>query len=383
MELRSLALLLTFHFLFLSGCQTTGTVQPVESASHTTRLADDEERLWDEASDLDADIANKGAIYEDHRLTSYLQSVMNELYPEFQGRLRVYVLKSPSLNAFALPNGSIYFNLGLLATLQNEAQLATILAHEGAHFVHRHSLHQRRNIKSGTAAATVVSIIGIPIVGALAAVSSMYGYSRELEREADRIGWERLVAAGYDPLEAPKTFEHLLAEVEAFEIDEPYFFSSHPKLKERIESYQELAANSKSVGKLGRQRYLESTAAGRIDALQAELNENRYQAVILVLADKDRAADFPPQSLYYLGEAYRRRGDDGDIELAMAAYERCIERAPDYALAYRALGQLHLKRGNYPSAKSYLMTYLERAPDAPDRAYVAMYLSMIEKELSE
>ena len=62
------------------------------------------------------------------------------IYPD----IRVRIVDSPSLNAFALPNGSIYINTGMLTRLDNEAQLATVLAHEGVHFTHKHSWQQRR-----------------------------------------------------------------------------------------------------------------------------------------------------------------------------------------------------------------------------------------------
>jgi predicted Zn-dependent protease len=68
-------------------------------------------------------------------------------------------------------------------------------------------------------------LTGIPMLGDLMGASSIYGFSRDLEREADAEGFQRLQAAGYDVSQAPVTFEFLLAEVEALDIDEPYFFS--------------------------------------------------------------------------------------------------------------------------------------------------------------
>lgn len=83
-------------------------------------------------------------------------------------------------------------------------------------------------------------VTGIPGIGDLISLSSIYGYSKDLEREADAEGFQRLQAAGYDVSQAPVTFEFLLAEVEALEIDEPYFFSTHPALEERIKNFREL-----------------------------------------------------------------------------------------------------------------------------------------------
>ena len=97
--------------------------------------------------------------------------------------MHVRIYDSTELNAFALPNGSIYFNIGLLARIENEAQLATILAHEAAHFIEKHSFRQR--VSSKNYAAFAVS--GIPF-SRLVAVSSISGFSQDLEREADKKG---------------------------------------------------------------------------------------------------------------------------------------------------------------------------------------------------
>lgn len=366
----------------LTGC-TAGPVRPLTEAPQRSNLANDETRLWDMAEEGDEEIAKGGQIYRSEALRSYLQSIMDRLYPEFRGRLQVQVIDSPVVNAFALPNGSIYVHLGMLSQLENEAQLATVLAHEGAHFVNRHSLQQRRSTKSSLAAANVVALLGVPLVGELAAVSSIYGYSRDMEREADRIGWERLTAAGYAGREAEGTFRHLLEELKAMEIEEPVFFSSHPKLQERIDSFHELAEGYRGNGEIGEARYLEATAEARLDAIEADLGSGRFASVILVLENEERLAHYPPSALFYLGEAYRRRGGEGDRDQAVKAYGRCLEYRPGFAPPYRALGLLQLKQEEYALARESFTRYLELDPGAADRAYVENYLKRISKELDE
>ena len=108
------------------------------------------------------------------------------------------VIKSPYLNAFALPNGSIYINQGLLSRFQNEAQLATVLAHEGTHFTHRHSFHLQRTVKNASLVNLVTRLMGLPQLVDLVIISSVLGYNRELETEADNEGYKRVVAAGYN-----------------------------------------------------------------------------------------------------------------------------------------------------------------------------------------
>ena len=149
---------LFFLSLLASGCATTGDVTAFKDANDTSNIQESEGRLWHEARSYDTTIERSGQIYEDPRATAYLQGVMDRLYPEFKGKIHVHLYDSTQLNAFALPNGSVYFNIGLLARIGNEAQLAAVLGHEAAHFIEKHSFRQRVSAKNASAFA----VSGIP-----------------------------------------------------------------------------------------------------------------------------------------------------------------------------------------------------------------------------
>ena len=243
MSFRRIALILP---VFLAACQA-GSVEHLESPTDVQSITGEEYRLWHAASEFDEKLVRGQYLYEDAELTRYVQSVMDRLYPEYIGVIHVGIINSPDLNAFALPNGSIYINSGMLSRLENEAQMATVLAHEGVHFVNKHSFQQRRSLKQTSAFSLGVGMVtGIPAIGSVIAISSIYGYSKDLEREADEEGFRRLEKAGYDVSQSPITFQHLLTDVETLEIKQPYFFSSHPRLEERIESFSNLAAKAGS-----------------------------------------------------------------------------------------------------------------------------------------
>jgi predicted Zn-dependent protease len=348
-------------------------VMPWTSAADTQQRAPEETSLWHEADEFDQALARAGKVNPDPVLTAYLQGIMDRLYPEFTGRLHVHLLNAQHINAFALPNGSVYVNAGLIARFQNEAQLATVMAHEGAHFTHRHSLQQAEMAKNASAFALVVAMLGVPLVGDLVALSSMFGYSQEHERQADEIGYQRLLAAGYDPRESVRAFEHLLAEIKAADIQEPFFFASHPKLQQRIDSYSELTKNANG-GETARERYLDTTAALRLASLDADLAAYRYKQLILVLTNPERRSEYPPEAAYYLGEAYRQRGETGDAALAETEYRSALEAVPQFAPPYRALGLLLYKRGDKALAVPLMQRYLELEPDAPDRGHIEHYL---------
>jgi len=355
-------------------------VQPFTNVGEMGALSEEEQRVWSSGREFDEALRKNGSLYQDEALERYVQSVADRVFPEFVGRIHVHVIRSPQLNAFALPNGSIYINTGMLARMDNEAQLATLLGHEGIHFINRHGFQEHQSVKSASAFALGVAMLGIPIFGDLLAMSSISGFSQEKENEADREGFGRMVKAGYAPRESVRVFEHLSAEVKALEIKEPFFFSSHPKLQQRVENYNELIGKENAVGEDLRASFLEHTGKVRMDNLANEISMDRYKSVILMLEDEKRRAEYPPEAQFYLGEAYRRRGKDGDEKLAEQFYDRTIAQAPQFAPSYRALGMICLKHKEYRRAAENFDLYLTLAPDAKDAAYVRQYSELAKQK---
>jgi beta-barrel assembly-enhancing protease len=373
----SLAFLLAVIAALPVGAAAAVGAEPFSSGAVAKPASEQEQRTWSEAKELRELILASGVVYEDPALTAYVQGVVDRLYPEFKGTIHVTLLKSPQLNAFAVPDGDIYVNVGLLARFENEAQLATVLAHEGTHFTHRHGYLSAESLKSNAALATFGSLLGVPVLPQLIAVSSMFGYSRELETEADEAGYLRLLQAGYDVREAPKVFEHLMREVKAEDIQEPFFFSTHPKLKDRLDNMTRLSAHAVSGGDGGeRDEYSRRMQHARIDTLESMLSMGRAKQALIVLENEANLRELPPHALYWRGEAYRRRGEAGDTQRAEASYRAAIQTAPGYAPSYRALGIILLKDGRKAEAASNFEHYLELAPQAKDRKYVESYLRM-------
>ncbi len=354
------------------------TIMPFKGPPTKAELLIEEDRVWSMSEDADRTIRRKDAILDAPEVNAYLQSLMDKLYPEFNGAIRVRAIDDPQVNAFCLANGSVYIHLGMLARLGNETQLATVLAHEGAHFVHRHGYQnmQSAHTNSGFAVGATILLGGIgALLGGLGGASSAAGFSRDLEREADRIGFERLALAGYDVREAPKVFE-TLGKVAKIEDKSAFFlFASHPKLQERVESYQELLAKATPADKpaIDEAKFAHLIVPLRETWLTRELGSARYKQVIFWLTQSDAAKDWPKHFQYYLGEAYRLRNEDKDAPLLLTAYRDAIASAPDYAPSYRALGMaLHKKLD--PEAAPTLQKYLALAPHANDRLFVQQLL---------
>ncbi len=377
--MRSLATLLACCAL-LAGCNGT-PVRDLSGAADTRHLDEAQQRRWHEAQELDRALRNRGVLLDDPEAQAYVQSVMDRLFPEFRGSIHVHVARSSALNAYALPNGSIYINLGLLARMRNEAQLAMVLGHEATHFIEQHSLRQRDSADAIAVAGIATTVLtGIPFSGQLLALGAMSGYSQDLERAADQGGFRRLIRAGYDPQQAPEVFRLMREEVDALDIDRPFLYSSHPRLSERIETLSRLAArpDTPAGGRSGREDFLEHVGRLRGRLLAQYLEEQDYKRLILILEDPKRRADYPPEADYYLGEAYRLRNQEGDQAKAVAAWKRCLARRPDFAPVHRALGLHAMRLAQRERAIEHLRRYLELAPRARDRAYIQRYLQRLQ-----
>src|SRR5947209_12681876 len=270
---RSVAWLVIVAFLTVS-CASR-SVSPIGAGGQPFKPEADELRLWAQAEKEEEQLQKKAKPYDDPLLEEYLAKIGDKLTSDEVRAaggpgFRFGVMRDPTLNAFAMPNGRIYIHTGLLSRLDNEAQLATILGHEMTHVTSRHALRFTRDATNKQILFTVLAVaasIGVAVasgsrqqsgdsIGAavlsqtanailgiglqLAAIAAINGYGRDLEREADQGGMEKLVRAGYDPKEAPKVFQLLQAESKDRGSLETFFFGSHPKLQERIDTTTEL-----------------------------------------------------------------------------------------------------------------------------------------------
>ena len=233
-----------------------------QTPSRDFHFSPPDEKLLEDANQLDKRFEEKGLLYNDVEAESYLKEIGDRLLagsrPPERVTYRFRILRDPMVNAFALPNGSIYVNTGLVAALENEAELASVVGHEITHVTDRHPYELNRNIRKkvvtmevigavGGAAGNVGSLGGLFAASMVAAaevsqviiISTVYGYSRDLERDADTSGYRRLTQANYDGASMKRSLQILDEKLE-FEPAQP-FWHTHPKLEERIATATELA----------------------------------------------------------------------------------------------------------------------------------------------
>src|SRR5688572_29406035 len=163
------------------------------------------------------------------------------------------VLDSPIINAMALPGGYIYVTRGMLSHLNNEDQLATVLAHEVGHVAARHAARQAWQQKIGQGlllgGAVLSQGLGLPAqdilnLGGTAAQLLFLRYSREDELEADKLGVEYGLAAGYDSREVISFFQTLSRIQEKEGQGMPSFLATHPDPGARVQRIRELTGSA-------------------------------------------------------------------------------------------------------------------------------------------
>lgn len=195
-------------------------------------------------------------------------------------RLEFVILASPQLNAFAAPGGIIGVNGGLLLHAQTEAEYASVMAHELAHLSQRHfarGLEAQKRLQvpmlAGMLAGVVAAAAGAGDLGIAAITASQAAafqeqqrFSRQNEQEADRLGIQNLIRAGYDPMAMPAMFERLLRQYR-YDRMPPEFLMTHPVTESRVADTRNRAE----------QLLKRSTSPGRTDSLTYQLLRSRLQ----------------------------------------------------------------------------------------------------------
>ncbi|MFL0798347.1 MAG: M48 family metallopeptidase [Cellvibrionaceae bacterium] len=363
--------------LLLVGCGASSSIKPhnvdaqVTVDTQTTEL---DQRLRAEAEMFEKSVANSGRLYQNEEITQYFQSILEKLFPDYKDQMRVKLHHSPAFNAFALPNGSIYINLGMLASLRNEAQIASILAHEGTHYIYRHSEKQRHKVNNSVGVSLILnSFGGLGSLISLGVLSSISGYSQSMEYEADSRGFKYLIEAGYQGRQAEEAFKILSAEVKEHDYKSGGLFSSHPKLERRIKNFNNLCkapSNDCDQGVIGVEAYRVVSNDIRDVAFASKLESGKYSEVISNFSDHESCLECDSAGFYYLVEAYRRRGREGDLEKALGVLERYTKNGSQDSRAFHSYGLIFMKKGMKEEAIRNFKKHLQTT-DGSDEEMIA------------
>ena len=209
------------------------------------------------------EIRGDNAFIDDPELVDYINSLGNKLVAASPGAtndnrrdFEFFILNDDSINAFALLGGFVGVHSGLILTTTNESELTSVIGHEIAHVLQRHQSRgadeQRKNAPMsllGLAAAILASRSNSPssgqaveaalITSQALAYQNQLNYTRDFEREADRLGLQVMQRAGFDPSGMPSFFERMLRANRHNDGKAPGYLRTHPLTTERIADMQD------------------------------------------------------------------------------------------------------------------------------------------------
>jgi len=191
---------------------------------------------------------------DDPEIESYLNQLGYKLVSvstRNQREFNFFVVSDPSINAFAMPGGNIGVHTGLLLAAQSESELASVVAHEIAHVTQDHIARMvaaQSQSQWPTMAALALALLAArsnPNVASAAiastqaySIQNQLNYSRDYEREADRLGYEMLTRGGYDPRGMSGFFNRLQRANRFYDSSAPAYLRTHPLTTDRIADMQ-------------------------------------------------------------------------------------------------------------------------------------------------
>lgn len=341
------------------------------------------------------------AFDDDAEATAYLNVLGDRLVANSQDAhqpFQFFLVKDPTLNAFALPGGYVGVNTGTIVTAQSESELAAVLAHEIAHVTQHHMA--RMAVKQGQLSMAMLAAMALAIVarnseagsavatiGQAGAITAQIGYTREFEREADRIGFKTLQKAGFDVRAMPAFFLRLQKAGRLYENNAPAYLRDHPVTTERIADaenrvqglpYKQVPDSLDFQLVRAKLRALQGSPRETLALLQADLRDKKYSneiaarygvAVALLRAQEPvrAAAELAPllkttQHPMLAGLDARIKQARGDDKGALAVLQQALVRYPDdRALNYACIETLQ-RLGKYSEAASMLDDQIRNFP---------------------
>jgi len=309
-------------------------------------------------------IRSRYPVIEDPEVVSYVRDVVDRIYAQLPPQpfeRDITVIRSSTLNAFATPGGYVYVFTGLITELEHEAELAGVIAHELAHVSQRHMAKRIENmqyVQMGMLAGILAGMFlgegaegnqgeasEALIVGSMAAGSTaMLNYSRIDEREADQVGMNYLVEAGYKPQGMVGAFQKIRRKQFLSGSTIPQYLSTHPDVGERIGYLEGRVGN---LDPQVRDRGWDDKRFGRVKTLVRA----RYADSDAALGAFASGEGDPALRAMGRGVVYSRRNQ---IAEATAAFDEAMALAPEDPLVLREAGRFHYTSGDAAKAGMYL-----------------------------
>ena len=359
--------LATWMIVLLTWATSVVPVSASASSKQTTRL-------WQLAAQEQSALDQRGVILHEASLSSYLRTVTKRLWEHISTDLTaptVEVIMDPRMQAYAYPNGHCFLSTGILNQIENEDQLAMILAHELIHYARQHTAALYDHLQMSIGSTGLAYADPNQAAGRL----SMKQQIDAAEYQADNEGLAILKAAGYCEAEVLTLMSNLKNSLHD---------QGAPKAVGRMEN--RIKAMTAIIGQVRgsvpcasasngvRDDFLNRIAPALMANAQAAITCGDWNQAdqsiskFLVLKPDDARAH------YLKGEA-QRRGNHGDDEIqCIGSYTMALKIDPQFPLAHRALGELHFKAGRFRNAKPHFEAFLSLAPQDMASEYIKGYL---------
>ena len=196
---------------------------------------------WQLGRELAAEIHQQATVIQDPVVQKFVEQMGSRIVSETELADRpweFHVIADTSVNAFNIPGGHVFINTGLIRAAATPSELAGVVAHEVAHGVARHSTERMTqayglNLLFGLIAGERVTLLE-QVAGQLLGAGAMAKFSRDDEREADRLGLEYMAHAAYDAEGMAAMFRTMLGLRARRPSVVEQFFSTHPLTEERV-----------------------------------------------------------------------------------------------------------------------------------------------------
>ncbi len=428
--LRIFLVLLCVAVPAISGCATSQRVR-IDEGPSPLKLQDEDAKYYEISKQMVETLENEGAVWREPWFQEKGLKLINGMVPmelrddRVMAEAGFYLVKFPTVNAFAVHSGDIFFHTGLIAKTTHRDQLIFIAGHELSHWINRDMIYYVEDMRNKTVTAQIFDLILAPadvFVGAgglgilalnLIYASTVTGFSREQEARSDVDAVNNMLAAGHDPARATETFLIFMEQHDKYGGSlPPSFLLSHPKNKQRLNAMNELL---RSKGLEGSQEITidkEYILATRQIRLENALLNIRYGYCFNALDDIKILLDVNPsdaEAAALRGAAFREMigrhkrakdelsedywaelySDDTEDrvkrtwrEESLKAFKNALALKPDFPEAHRGLGLLYADwtghSGFRQKAMEHLNKYLQLKPAAWDKRFVRYRIKEIE-----
>ena len=305
--------------------------------------------------------------HSDPLMRTYLENLIYRLSETSEVRDRRFefiILEDKTINAFAAPGGIIGINLGMFLNTQKEGELASVMCHELAHLSQRHfARSQNRNsplanalMILGSIAVAAASRNPEAILIAPAAMQQMsINYTRSNEKEADRIGFNNLVKAGFNPDDMTMMFQRMQDKYQNEDSEQFSYLMTHPLPSERL---TDMRIRADSLEKTSKDNYRDNLDFYFMQK-RAEVWAEKDIEKLVIKYKKDSKSQINNISLaakYGLSLALKQTNN---FEEGFSILRELIKKIPNNLVLESSLMELHVAAKNYYEAISLGKNILE------------------------